>query len=78
MKEDRCLIPINEVRLKEPPDKPKEELFKRSIKAAASTLCGLTIARKNFQKMSNWSRTEKDLKNLDRSAGERKLENKEV
>jgi hypothetical protein len=66
------------VRLKEPPDKPKEELSKRNIKAATSTLYGLTIASKNFQKTSNWSRTEKDIKNLDRSSGERKLETKEV
>jgi hypothetical protein len=55
-----------------------EELSKRSIKAAASTLYDQTIVSKNFQKTSNWSRTEKDFKNLDQSAGERKLETKEV
>jgi hypothetical protein len=41
LKENGCQIPIKEVRLKESPDKPKEELSKRSIKAAASTLYGL-------------------------------------
>jgi hypothetical protein len=69
LKENGCLIPIKEVRLKKPPDKPKEELSKKNIKSAASTLYGLTIPGKNFQKMSNWSRTEKDVKNLDQSAG---------
>jgi hypothetical protein len=65
LKENGCLISIKEVRLKESPNKPKEELSKRSIKAEASPDNGLTIASKNFQKTSNWSMTEKDLKNLD-------------
>jgi hypothetical protein len=78
MEEDGCHMPIKEVRVKEPPDKPKDELYKRSIKAAASTLYGITIASKNFQKTDNLRRTEKDVKNSDRSAGERKLESKEV
>jgi hypothetical protein len=65
LKENECFIPIKEVRLKGSPNKPKEELSKRSIKAAAITLYGVTIASKNFQKASNWSRTEKDLKNLE-------------
>jgi hypothetical protein len=78
MKEDGCFTPIKEVRLKEPLDNPKEELSKRSIKAAASRLYGLTIASKNFQKTSNWRRTEKDFKNSDRSTGERKLESKKI
>jgi hypothetical protein len=64
MKEDGCTMPIKEVRIKEPTDKLKEELSKRSIKTAASTLYGLTVASKNFQKTSNWRRIEKDLKTL--------------
>jgi hypothetical protein len=78
MKEDGYTMPKKEVRIKEPSDKPKEELSKRNIKAAASTLYGLTVASKNFQKTSNWRRIEKDLKNSDRSAGERNLETKNL
>jgi seryl-tRNA(Sec) selenium transferase len=78
LKENGCVIPIKEVRLIEPPGKPKKELYKRGIKISASMLYGLTVAGKKFQKTSNWSMTEKDLKNLDRSADERKSETKEI
>jgi hypothetical protein len=63
--ENECLIHMKEVRFKkESPDRPKEELSKRNIKAAASTLYGLKIANKNLQRTSNWIRTEKDIKIL--------------
>jgi hypothetical protein len=78
MKENGCTMSIKEVRIKESPDKPKEELSKRSIKAAASTLYGRTVSSRNFQRTSNWRRIEKDLKNSDRSAGERNLESKNL
>jgi hypothetical protein len=74
LKKDGYPIPIKEARVEGQGDKPKDELSKKSIKTAASTLCGLTISSKIFQKMSNWRRVEKDLKNSDQSAGEKKLE----
>jgi hypothetical protein len=78
-KENECLILIKEVRFKkELPDKLKEGLSKRSNKAITSTLYGCTNASKNFQRTRNWSRTEKGIKNLDRSPGEKNLEHKEV
>jgi hypothetical protein len=45
MKEDGCPIPIEEKK-NEIPEKQKEELSKRRIKAAARTLYGLTVASK--------------------------------
>jgi hypothetical protein len=62
MKDDEYRISIKKERNKEPPQLPKDELSKRSIKAAASTLHGLTVSSKNFQKMSNWRRIERDVK----------------
>jgi hypothetical protein len=62
MKEDGCSMPIKEVRVKEQGNKPKDELYKKSIKTAASTLYGLTVASKIFQGTSNWRRIEKNLK----------------
>jgi hypothetical protein len=73
MKEDGCTMSIVLEEIVKG-DTPKDEVLKRSIKEAASTLHGLTAASKEFQKTSNWKRLEKDLKNSDRSGSERKLE----
>jgi hypothetical protein len=65
------------VRRKRKGNTPKDEVSKRSIKEAASMLYGLTVASE-FQKTSNWMRMEKDIKNSDRSTGERKLESNKL
>jgi hypothetical protein len=59
MKEDGCPMRIKEDRIKEPPDKQKDELSKKSIKTAASALYGLTVASKIFQRQvtgERWKR----------------------
>jgi hypothetical protein len=49
LEEDGCTIPI-ELEEKGRGDTPKSEVSKRSIKEAASTLYGLTVASELFQK----------------------------
>jgi hypothetical protein len=78
MKQDGCPIPIKEERSEVSHDQKKDELSKKSIKAPASTLYGLAGVNKMFQKTRKWRRMEKNLKNSDRSAGERNLKTKKL
>jgi hypothetical protein len=49
-------------------------ISKRSIKEAASTMYGLTVASDTFQRTSNWKRIEKDFNGSNRSTCERVVE----
>jgi hypothetical protein len=73
---DGCQMPIALEEEKENGKLQENYLSKSSIKKAASTLFGPPVASDEFQRKSSWKRNEKDLKNSNRTTGEkgRKLE----